>query len=205
MLNTKIWCCFFACFLIVLLSTLPASAQSGATTLVTSVLDKAMDIQTSPALQGNEHRKERAELIRKLIPENFMTEEMAKDSLKDHWGKLSAGQRQQYLPLFTAIFVDSYTRRVLDFLKRENIEYPGEIAEGKDVKVRTVLLRPNEHIPVDYIVRQTGHKSKIKDVIIDGVSTVETYQNAFDRFLSAKPFNELIQSMSIQIKAGTTY
>jgi phospholipid transport system substrate-binding protein len=180
----------------------PARAQSGATALVRSVLDKAMDIQTNSATQGPEHRKERAELIRKLISENFLTEEMARESLKDHWGKLSAGQRQQYLPLFTAIFVDSYTRRVLDFLKRENIEYPGEIAEGKDIKVQTVLMRPNEHIPVDYIVRQTGHKWMIRDVIIDGVSTVETYQNAFDRFLGTKPFSDLIHSMSIQIKAG---
>ncbi len=202
MLNSKVWCSFFACFLIVLCTTGPAHAQSGGTALVRSLLDKAMDIQTNPALQGPEHRKERAELIRKLISGNFLTEEMARESLKDHWGKLSAGQRQQYLPLFTAIFVDSYTRRVLDFLKRENVDYPGEIAEGKDIKVQTVLMRPNEHIPVDYMVRQTGQKWMIRDVVIDGVSTVETYQNAFDRYLGMKSFNDLVQSMSIQIKAG---
>ncbi len=181
----------------------PTLAQSGATTLVRTVLDKAMDIQTNPQLQGAEHRKARAELIRKLISENFLTGEMARESLKDHWGKLSGSQRARYQQLFTAIFIDSYTRRVLDFLKKEAVEYPGEVSEGKYTKVRTVIMRPNEHIPVDYMVVQASHKWMIADVIIDEVSTVETYQNSFDRFLRTQSFDVLIQRMSTQLKAGS--
>jgi hypothetical protein len=49
-----------------------------------AVLEKAMAIQTNPALGGTEHRNERAELIRKLISQNFQTGEMARESLKDH-------------------------------------------------------------------------------------------------------------------------
>jgi len=167
------------------------------------VLDKAMEIQTNSQLQGNEQRKTRADLIQKLISQNFMSGEMARESLKDHWTKLSTKQRDQYLPLFTAIFIDSYSRRVLDFLRRETIEYPGEIPEGKYTKVRTVIMRTNEHIPVDYIVEQTNSRYMIRDVIIDGVSTIETYQNSFDRFLRTQPFDVLIQRMATQRKAGS--
>jgi ABC-type transporter MlaC component len=201
MARFKIWCIFFALLMMLGVQT-PVQAQSGATDLVRSVLDKAMDIQTNPQLQGTEHRKARAELIQKVMAENFMTTEMAKDSLKEHWGKLSQGQRSQYLPLFTAIFVDAYSRRVLDFLKRETIEYPGEIPEGKRTKVRTIIMRTNEHIPVDYIVEQNGRRWMIRDVIIDGVSTVENYQNSFDRFLRSQSFDVLIQRMATQKKAG---
>jgi ABC-type transporter MlaC component len=59
-----------------------------------------------------------------------------------------------------------------------------------------------EHIPVDYIVEQTGRRWMIRDVIIDEVSTVETYQNSFDRFLRTQPFDVLIQRMATQRKAG---
>lgn len=200
--SSKMWCALCACLLLVLGANAPAQAQSGATDLVRSVLDKAMDVQTNPQLQGNEHRKARAELIQKLIAENFMTVEMARESLKDHWGKLSQRQRDQYQPLFTAIFIDAYSRRVLDFLKRETIEYPGEIPQGKYTKVRTIIMRTMEHIPVDYIVEQTGRRWMIRDVIIDEVSTVETYQNSFDRFLRTQPFDVLIQRMATQRKAG---
>src|SRR5208283_2336792 len=103
--------------LIFLCAAGPLGAQSGATDQVRSVLDKAMEIQTKPELQGPEHRKERSTLIRKLISESFLTGEMARESLKDHWTKLSAKQRDQYQTLFTGVFVDSYSRRVLDFLK----------------------------------------------------------------------------------------
>ena len=190
------------CLLLVFGASAPALAQSGATDLARSVLDRAMDIQTNPQLEGPQNRKARAELVQKLIAENFMTAEMAKESLKDRWEKLSQGQRSQYLPLFTAIFIDSYTRRVVDFLKRENVEYPGEIPQGKYMKVRTILMRPNEHIPVDYIVEQTGRRWMIRDVIIDAISTVENYQNSFDRFLRTQSFDALIQRMATQKKAA---
>jgi len=186
-----------------LLTPAPSQAQSGATDLVRSVLDKAMDIQTNPQLQGTEHRKNRSDLVQKLISENFLSAEMARESLKDHWGKFSQKQREQYQALFSAIFVDSYSRRVLDFLKRETIEYPGETPEGKYAKVRTVIMRTNEHIPVDYTVEQKGRRWFIRDVIIDGVSTVETYQNSFDRFLRTQSFDVLIQRMATQKKAGS--
>lgn len=202
MLSSRMWCILFACLLLVFGAHAPAQAQSGATDLVRSVLDKAMDIQTNPQLQGTEHRKARAELIQKVMAENFLTAEMARESLKDHWGKLSQRQRDQYLPLFTAIFIDAYSRRVLDFLKRETIEYPGEIPQGKYTKVPTVIMRSNEHIPVDYVVEQKGRKWMIRDVIIDGVSTVENYQNSFDRFLRTQSFDVLIQRMATQRKAG---
>jgi phospholipid transport system substrate-binding protein len=192
----------FACFLIVAWTAGPLGAQSGATDQVRSVLDNAMDVQTKPELQGPEHRKERGDLIRKLIFENFLTSEMAKESLQGHWEKLSANQRQQYLTLFTAIFTDSYSRRVLDFLKKETIEYPRETAEGSYTKVSTIIMRTNEHIPVDYIMERKAQRWMIRDVIIDGVGTVETYRNGFGGFLRNHPFDTLIQRMATQKKAG---
>lgn len=116
----------FASFLIILWAAGPLRADSGATAKVRSVLDKAMNIQTNPGLQGPEHRKERAALIRKLISQNFLSAEMAKESMQEYWGRLSASQRERYRTLLTAIFIDSYTRQVIDFLKREKIQYPGE-------------------------------------------------------------------------------
>ena len=63
-------------------------------------------------------------------------------------------------------------------------------------------MRTNEHIPVDYLLEMKGHKWMIRDVVIDGVGTVETYQNSFDRFLRNHTFDDLIQRMAIQKKAG---
>ena len=202
MFRIRLFYFLLAFFLIFPAAVAPLRAQSGATDQVRSVLDTAMEIQTNPELQGTEHHKERSAQIRKLISESFLTGEMARESLKEHWAKLSTKQREQYQALFSALFVDSYTRRVLDFLKRETIEYPGETSEGKDTKVRTIIMRTNEHIPVDYILELKGQKWAIRDVIIDGVGTIETYQNSFDRFLRDHSFDTLIERMAIQKKVG---
>src|SRR5208337_205414 len=202
MLGVRVWNFLFAFFLIVIGTAAPLRAQSSATGQVRSVLDEAMDIQTKPELQGPEHRKERAEQVRKLISENFLSGEMARESLQGYWEKLSAKQREQYQALFTSIFTDSYSRRVLDFLKRETIEYPGETPEGKYIRVSTVIMRTNEHIPVDYILESKGRKWMIRDVIIDGVGTVETYRNGFGAFLRNNSLDALIQRMTTQKKAG---
>lgn len=180
----------------------PLRAESGATAQVRTVLEKAMEIQTKPDLQGVEHRKERAVQVRKLIADNFLSGEMARETLHDQWDKLNAKQREQYQELFSGLFQDSYTRMVLNFLKQEAVEYPEETPEGKYVKVKTVIMRTNEHIPVEYIVEQKGHKWMIRDVIIDGVSIIDNYRNTFGRVVKTQSFDALLQKMRIQKKAG---
>ncbi len=202
MFGVRVWYFLFAFFLILIGTAAPLRAQSGATDQVRSVLDEAMDIQTRPALQGPEHRRERAAQIRKVISENFLSGEMARESLQGYWEKLSPKQREQYQALFADRFTDSYSRKVLDFLKRETIEYPGETPEGKYIKVCTIIMRTNEHIPVDYVLERKDRKWMIRDVIIDGVGTVETYRNGFGAFLRNNSFDTLIQRMAIQKRAG---
>ncbi len=181
------------------------NAEPSPTAQVRTVLDKAMEIQTRPDLQGTEKRSERSSQIRKLIADNFLSSEMAKESLDGHWERLSAKQREQYQTLFIGLFEDSYTRRVLNFLQKETIEYPGESPEGKYTRVGTIIMRTNEHIPVDYILEKKGQKWFIRDIYIDGVGIVETYKNSFGRFLQTKPFDALIQRMVLQKKAGEVY
>lgn len=201
MLYNRRWLFFFLiCLLLSPVSSV--LAESGATGQVKAVLTKAMEIQTKPELQGSEHRKERSDQIRKLIADNFASADMSKESLGEHWGKLSGQQRSQYQELFTGLFQDSYTRMVLNFLKQETVEYPEEKPDGKFFKVKTIIMRTNEHIPVDYILDQKGQKWLIRDVIIDGVSIVDNYRNTFGRVVQTQSFDTLLQKMRIQKKAG---
>ncbi len=174
----------------------------GALAQVKSVLERAMDIQSRPDLEGDAHRKTRARLVRELIAESFVTEDMARESIPGSWGKLSAGQRAEYLKLFSALFQDSYTRMVLNFLQKETIEYPGEsTVKGKGVLVRTVIMRANEHIPVNYSMIQRGGRWLIRDVEIDGVSIVENYQGSFAKVIRSASFDALLERMRLQSRA----
>jgi phospholipid transport system substrate-binding protein len=168
---------------------------------VKSILKQAIAIQYDPDLQGADHRREKAGAIRHLISEFFLEEDMAITSLGPYWQGASAGQRREFQELFTILFQDSYTRLVLDFMKKENVEYLATQNEKTGVLVRTVIRRPNEHIPVDYSLTLKSGEWFIRDVSIDGVSIVANYQNAFRRVIAEQSLDALIARMRLQKKA----
>lgn len=181
-----------------------AAETGGATAGVKAVLDRAMEIQTQPSLAGEANRKERAKLIRQLISESFLPGDMARAALEGHWDKLSSKQRSEFQEVFTSLFQDSYTRMVLNFLQKESIEYRGETPADKTVLVKTVIMRANEHIPVNYNVLQKNGRWFIKDVEIDGVSIVENYRNTFRKAIQTGSFDGLMQKMRLQRQASGT-
>jgi phospholipid transport system substrate-binding protein len=170
----------------------------GASDSVRNILDKAMEIQTRPDLEGEEHKADRARLVRQIISDNFLTSEMAMDAVRDSWGKASPKQRTEFSDLFKSLFQESYTRMVLNFLKKETIEYPGEEPERNGMQVKTVIMRANEHIPVDYYVVQKGARWMIEDVVIDGVSIVDNYKGSFSHVVQAESFEGLLKRMRLQ-------
>jgi phospholipid transport system substrate-binding protein len=174
--------------------------ESGATAQVKQVLDKAMQIQTREDLGGDAHRNERAKLVHELINANFSSSDMAKESLSDNWGALSAPQRTEFVTLFTRLFQASYTRMVLNFLQRESVEYRGETDKAGATRVSTVITRANEHIPVDYLLIKKSGRWLITDVVIDGVSIVENYKNSFSRVIRTSSFASLLDKMRLQSK-----
>jgi phospholipid transport system substrate-binding protein len=180
--------------------TLYAAADSASESLKT-ILTKAIDIKTRTDLQGAEQQTMRARLVRELIAENFLSAEMARDSVKDYWDNLSQEQRQEFASLFIDLFQDSYTRLVLNYLRQETIEYRGEQPERQGVRLQTKLVRINEHIPVDYYLVQKDGRWFIQDVVIDGVSIVGNYQNQFRRVILTQSFDELVKKMRLQSQA----
>ncbi len=185
-----------------LVGTQTKAGAADGTAAVKLVLDKAMEIQTRPDLQGDAHVKERARLIRQLISESFFAEEMARESLKENWDKLSAGQRSEFQKIFTGLFQDSYTRMVLNFLRQESVEYRQETPESKGVKVTTTIMRASEHIPVDYHLIQRSGRWLITDVDIDGVSIVDNYRSSFRRVIQSSSFDNLMQKLRLQSQAA---
>ena len=175
--------------------------QEAATDKVRSVLERAMEVQSRPDLQGEAGRPQRAKLIRQLISENFLGAEMAQESLGDLWGRLKPEEREEFRELFVDLFQDSYTRMVLNFLRRETVDYLGEALENGRMRVRTKILRTNEHIPVDYTLLRKDNGWFMVDVVIDGVSIVRNYQTKFRQVITSQSFDFLLKQMRLQSKA----
>ena len=166
--------------------------------LVRTLLEQAMTIQTDPKLQGQEFRNTRRAAIKKIIGQNFYFDEMARKALAGYWNDLSETKRLEFKAIFQDLFQESYTRLVLDFLKREKILYAKEDLHPDRAIVNTTLLRINEEIPVDYYLMPVGEKWLVHDIRIDGVSIIENYQKSFARVIKQESYESLLRKMRVQ-------
>ena len=94
-----------------------------------------------------------------------------------------------------------YGSSLLDFNTRLTVKVKSEtsIANGRATKVSTQMLRQGgEPIPVDYLMHQVGGQWKVFDVMVEGVSFVQTFRNQFDGPLSHAP----IAQVAADLKAG---
>ena len=69
------------------------------------------------------------------------------------------------------------------------------------IRVYTTLIRANETIPVDYLLRRSGHGWILYDVIVDGVSILENYKTQFAQVIRTHSFDYLLNRMKAQKKA----
>ena len=168
---------------------------------VRQMLDEAISIQTDPTLQGQEFRDKRRIAIKKVILKNFYFDDMARQALSSHWDGLNNAKRSEFSSIFQDLFLDSYSRLVLDFLKKEKVQYLGEDVQKGEALVKTTIYRINESIPVDYSLMSVDRKWLVRDVRIDGVSIVENYRKSFSRLIKQESFDALLKKMRLQQQA----
>jgi phospholipid transport system substrate-binding protein len=176
--------------------TRPALAETP-TGYVRGILTQVMALQNDPAQSA----QARSQAIHRIIERNFDFAMMAKDSLGPTYDRLSGGQRQEFTQTFSYLFQDSYTRLVLNFLKKENIQYGRETKEGNKARVETTIARTNENIPVTYLMHTASQGWVLYDVIVDGVSILQNYKTQFGQVIRTKSFEFLLNKMQEQRRA----
>lgn len=176
--------------------TRPALAQTP-TAYVRGILDQVMGLQNDPA----QSTQARSQAIHKIIERNFDFVLMAKDSLGPTYERLSGGQRQEFTQTFSYLFQDSYTRLVLNFLKKESIQYGRELPDGDKARVDTAIVRTNENIPVTYLMHTAPQGWMLYDVMVDGVSILQNYKTQFAQVIHTKSFEFLLHKMQEQRRA----
>ena len=191
---------FIGCIMLLFIIS-SALAAEGPTDQVRTMLNEVMAIQNDPALQGPERREDRRTGIKKIIANNFDFNIMARNALGDYWAKLNDSGKKEFVGIFQDLFQDSYTKLVLDFLKREQILFNQESIEKNTAEVGTAIVRKNEKIPVDYYLTQENERWLVHDVAIDSVSIAKNYQRSFSRIIQRESFQSLLSKMRLQQKA----
>jgi len=177
-----------------------AGAWAGPPTeTIRQAIEKTLDMLKNPAYQGEMRRQK----VKAVVDPHFDYQEMAKRSLGPAWGSLSGGQRQEFVALFSQLLEASYADKIEKYAQRVKIDYTGEILSGDNAEVRTVIVKANDRIPLNYRLLNEGGTWKVYDVVIEGVSLVNNYRSQFSRIIHESSYAELVKRLKTKVSELT--
>jgi len=140
----------------------------------------------------------------------FVSSEFSTMFDRDYAGRLvlgthGRGASDAEVKLFADALADDLMQRygssLLDFNTELKVRVKSETAlrNGAIIKVSSEMLRQGgEPIPVDYLMRKVGSQWKVFDVMVEGVSFVQTFRTQFDAPLKRTS----ITQVAADIRAG---
>lgn len=173
-----------------------AGAWAGPPTeAVKHVIEKALDV-----LQNQSYSKaEKRRMVKGIVDPHFDYREMAKRSLGATWGGLSGGQQAEFVRIFSDLLEASYSDKIEKYAQRVKIDYSGEILDGDYAEVRTVVVKPNDRIPLNYRLLNESGSWKVYDVVIEGVSLVSNYRSQFSRIIHESSYADLVRRLKTKV------
>jgi phospholipid transport system substrate-binding protein len=181
--------------LILALTVSGARAAGPPTEVVKEVIEKALDILNNPSLQGPAQKETRRQMVKQIVDRRFDYREMAKRSLGAPWSRLNNSQRDEFVKLFAELLEASYSDKIDRYARHVKVDYTGENLEDDYAEVRTVVVRPNDRIPLTYRLYDESGSWMIYDVVIEGVSLVNNYRSQFSRVISESSYAGLLQRL----------
>ncbi len=199
--NLKILCLTLTLIMTVTAGLAYAAAPTDA---VKGTVDQVIRLLSNPALKNPAQRNQILQQVRQVVDRRFDYEEMAKRSLTN-WNQLNASQRREFVTLFSELLATSYADKLAKY-SGEKVSYVGDRVEGDLAEVKTMLLRSNDRIPINYRLINKG-QWMVYDVVIEGVSLVNNYRSQFARVISESSYGELVKRLQAKVdeqrKAGS--
>ncbi|MDQ3495465.1 MAG: ABC transporter substrate-binding protein [Pseudomonadota bacterium] len=171
-----------------------APAQASPSQLV---LDNSQRVLATIEKRRAEFTRNRPAL-RQFIDSEFSTMFDRDYAARQVLGRHARGAADADVKLFADALTDNLMQRygssLIDFNTELRVRVRSETAlpRGLGVKVSSELLRRGgEPIPVDYLMRRSGGGWKVFDVMVEGVSFVQTFRQQFDNELQRKSIRQV--------------
>jgi phospholipid transport system substrate-binding protein len=175
------------------------ATAAGPTEVAKEVIDNVLEILNNPANAGEAKKDYRQQQVKQLVDRHFDYREMAKRSLGQTWTKLNPGQRDEFVRLFAELLEASYADKIDKYARHIRIDYTGENLDGEYAEVRTVVVRPNDRIPLSYRLLNESGDWMVYDVVIEGVSLVSNYRSQFGRIISESSYADLVRRLRTRV------
>jgi len=132
-----------------------------------------------------------------LFVKSVNTDWIGRFVIGKHWRDMDKSQQTKYLKNYKAFLVKHYTSNFTEYA--DGTEF--EVTRSKPLKkdqymVSMDIKRPSgAPVKVDYRVRKKGGKYGIIDIVVEGVSLLNTQRSEFSSVIQRKGFDHLIEKL----------
>ena len=175
-----------------------AALAAGPADEIKGLINEVLAILNNPALKAPDQRNKKVDLVEKAAARHFNYREMAKRCLGETWTTLSQGQQNEFVKNFSGLLKASFACRLDEFTKA-GVDYKPEILKADQAEVPIVILRPNDKIPVIFLMLKEPRGWMIYDLVIEGVSLADNYRAQFARVIQGGSFKDLLKILQARM------
>jgi phospholipid transport system substrate-binding protein len=143
-------------------------------------------------------------LVDKYLLPHFDTEFSARLVLGQHWRTATPEQRRHFIDAFYHSLLNNYGNALADFTSDRLKIFPTKVdADSTRATVRTEVKRSNgDRVAVNYYLHRTPEGWKAWDVVIDGISYVNSYREDFGAQIEAQGIDAVVKRLESGEKPG---
>jgi phospholipid transport system substrate-binding protein len=175
-----------------------AAANSQDPTAVVTATAQGMltELDKNRAAYRNDPKKLQQLVDTYLLP-HFDTEYAARGVLGQYWRTATPDQRQRFIDAFYHSLLSNYGAAIAEFTADRLKIYPSNTApDARIATVRTEIRRSNgDRVSVNYYLHKTPDGWKAWDVVIDGISYVNSYRTDFGEQIQQQGIDSVIKRL----------
>lgn len=182
----------------------PAAGPKATLQRLNSDVDKRLRA-TPPAGSPEENRLKNE--VKELASELLDYNELCKRALGEHWEKMPAAQRTDFVATLKELIERNYVKQLKTNLDYQ-VSYGDESIEGAEARVTTTVKiatkgKATEALIEYRMIKESGgpggERWMVYDVITDELSLVRNYRTQFQRIISGQGYDGLLTKMKTKL------
>jgi phospholipid transport system substrate-binding protein len=188
--------CFLALVVTMTGVTLPvahAATPDDAKAYASGIGDKVLTVMNDNKLSNPQKLAQLENLFVDVVDVDWV----GRFVLGRHWRSATDAQKAAYLPAYRDFLIKHYTSRFAEYSGETfTIEQAEQRREG-EFRVRMNIQRPRgqEPVIVDYMLREKSGAFKVFDIVVEGVSLINTQRSEFGSAVERGGLDKLIEAL----------
>lgn len=175
---------------------LASSAAISPTTAIKGPINKIMGILNDPQFESPDKKPDQRNKIWQIARPMFDADALSQRVIGTPWKSFTPEEKSQFTDIFARFLGTTYIEKMQGEYSHVKINYNKELVKGDLALVRTMVIRQNLEIAIDYRMKQTDGQWKIYDVLVDnGISLVRNYRVQFSSILQKETPAQLIKRL----------